>query len=198
MSPRSFTEEERSRIDQSLQEAAARLMRKVRLRNITVEDLTREAGISKGSFYSFYRTRESLLWTVVKSEERTLVGRIDDLAQGDGELKERITRAFTEVLLDSKSLLFLLSPQDIASVTQKLPAEVLIEDQANGKSLLLGLLSSFGLARDQGTVNMLQSMVHTLGFVASNEQEGASNSAPELLELLAHTFAGHLLQRGTA
>lgn len=194
MSPRSFTGEERSRIDQSLHEGAARLMRQMRIRNITVEDLAREAGIAKGSFYSFYRSREALLWAVIKAEEQALVERIGDLAREEGVLQTRIARAFTEVLLDRSSLLFLLSPQDIASITQKLPAEVLSEDRTAGSSLLMGLLAAFGIAQDQDTVNILQGMVHTLGFVASSEHPGAAEAAPELLALLADAFAVRLSQ----
>lgn len=194
MSPRSFTTEERSRIDSSLRGGAALLMRRMRIRNITVEDLAREAGIAKGSFYSFYRSREALLWTVIKAEEQAMAERLADLGREEGERQALIKRAFTEVLLDRDSLLFQLSPQDISSLTQKLPAEVLAGDNANGNTLLTGLLASFGLAQDQGTVNILQSMVHTLGFVASSENEVAAEAAPELLELLVDAFAARLSQ----
>lgn len=194
MSPRSFTTEERSRIDSSLRGGAALLMRRMRIRNITVEDLAREAGIAKGSFYSFYRSREALLWTVIKAEEQAMVERLADLGREEGERQALIKRAFTEVMLDRDGLLFQLSPQDISSLTQKLPAEVLAGDKANGNTLLTGLLASFGLAQDQGTVSILQSMVHTLGFVASSENELAAEAAPELLELLVDAFAARLSQ----
>ena len=166
----------------------------MRLRNITVEDLAQEAGIAKGSFYSFYHSREALLWAVVKAEEQALVARIEDLAREEGPLKTRIMRSFTEVLLDGNSLLFQLSPQDIASLTQRLPAEVLAEDSVNGDSIIKGLLASFRLKQDQDTVNILQSMVHTLGFVASTEQESAAKAAPEILALLVDAFAVRLLR----
>lgn len=192
MSPRSFTSDERALIDRSLRDTAARLMRTMRLRDITVDDIVRGAGIAKGTFYSFHRSREELLWAAVKDEERALVERIAVAATGEGEFTDRVRHVFADLLLDGDSLVFRLSPEDIAVLTRKLPAELLTEDSATGREVLLGLLSAFELPQDRHTVNLLQGMVHTLGFVAANEREGAAEAAPELLALLTDAFTARL------
>ena len=39
--------------------------------NFTIEEITKGANISKGSFYSFYNSGEELFWDIIKLEEQT-------------------------------------------------------------------------------------------------------------------------------
>lgn len=52
--PKTFSEQERSIIKKSMYSITSVLIRKKGLRQVTVEDVTKEANIAKGSFYSFY------------------------------------------------------------------------------------------------------------------------------------------------
>ncbi|MFW5696016.1 MAG: TetR/AcrR family transcriptional regulator [Alkalispirochaeta sp.] len=70
--PKQFGEEERRAIDGRLREVAAELFARGGTRGVSVEELASSAAISKGSFYSFYPTKEALLFSVVRDEERRL------------------------------------------------------------------------------------------------------------------------------
>ncbi|MFW6363170.1 MAG: TetR/AcrR family transcriptional regulator [Spirochaeta sp.] len=58
--PRRFSETEERQIDAQLREAARELMGRRGVRKTSIDDLASHAGISKGSFYRFYPSKEVL------------------------------------------------------------------------------------------------------------------------------------------
>ena len=65
--PKAFSEEERKRIRARLIAAGKRNINKVGVRLFSIDEITREASISKGSFYSFYPSREDFILSVFES-----------------------------------------------------------------------------------------------------------------------------------
>ncbi len=57
---RSFTEREKENIKRSLQETCKRSWTQSGYKKTSVDDLCRQAGISKGAFYLFYESKEAL------------------------------------------------------------------------------------------------------------------------------------------
>lgn len=93
--PKAFSEAERDRIRSKLIAAGKRLINKVGIRLLVVDDIAREAGISKGSFYSFYPSREEFILSVFKSWETEYRGLlIREVTEGEGTARERIERFF--------------------------------------------------------------------------------------------------------
>ena len=58
---KAFTEQEREKIRQRLQEEGLRQFKEKGLKKVSVRELTRAAGIAQGGFYSFYNSKEDLL-----------------------------------------------------------------------------------------------------------------------------------------
>jgi AcrR family transcriptional regulator len=67
--PRPFSPDERSQIAQRLREAGRSAFAARGLRRVTVDDLARAAGISKGAFYLFFDSKEALLLDVLQRFE---------------------------------------------------------------------------------------------------------------------------------
>ena len=60
-----------------------RLVSRVGIRRTTIEDLARAAGISKGAFYGFYDSKESLFLALVDAFELQEHAEIEDAVQAD-------------------------------------------------------------------------------------------------------------------
>lgn len=72
--PIAFTQEERTAIYNKLMEGARVLVKKQPARKITVGQLTRYAGISKGAFYLFFDSKELLFYTLLRQLHKELYG----------------------------------------------------------------------------------------------------------------------------
>ncbi len=70
--PRAFTEPKKSRIREALIKEGERLFGSHGLRRVTVEAIAAAAGIAKGSFYSFFESKEVLYHEIFLRQERRL------------------------------------------------------------------------------------------------------------------------------
>jgi AcrR family transcriptional regulator len=65
--PRGFTAAERSRIIDLLRQEGERLFVQYGLKKVTVENLAQAAHIAKGSFYTFYESKEELYMDILEN-----------------------------------------------------------------------------------------------------------------------------------
>ena len=80
---------------QSSLAAGKRILNAAGIRLLVVDDVAREAGISKGSFYSFYPSREEFILSIFESWETEYRGAlIKEVTSGTGTPRERIERFF--------------------------------------------------------------------------------------------------------
>lgn len=103
MSPKAFTEDERTIVKGQLIEAAKGFLATTGIKKTSVEELCRAAGISKGAFYLFYDSKEIVFLDALESIQRqihqTIIGemqRQSDKKQGFITVVSLMYRQFTE------------------------------------------------------------------------------------------------------
>jgi len=74
--PKGFTIEEKKIIKNNLIEKGAEFFGIYGLKKTNVEDITNAAGIAKGSFYSFYNSKEELFLDVLTQAEEKMIKKI--------------------------------------------------------------------------------------------------------------------------
>lgn len=94
--PAGFSEREREAIRKRLRAAALDALARGGLGAASVADLAKAADIAKGSFYSFYPTKEHLFLEALESIEDRYRERFADAAAGPGSPAKRLERAFAE------------------------------------------------------------------------------------------------------
>ncbi len=73
----SFTDQEKTSIIKALRQAAGRRAATVGFRKTTVDELARDAGISKGAFYKFYPSKEHLFLDMLEEWRRGIYARAE-------------------------------------------------------------------------------------------------------------------------
>ncbi|MGA2975064.1 MAG: TetR/AcrR family transcriptional regulator [Spirochaetia bacterium] len=137
--PKAFSTTERDRIKARLIAAGKRLINTVGLRHLVVDDIARETGISKGSFYSFYPSREEFILSVFESWESEYRGAlIREVTQGKGTPRERIERFFLGAfeILEREPGLARLGMREIQTIIERLPPERIEAHQAADNRVL--------------------------------------------------------------
>lgn len=165
--PRAFTEAERERIKGKLIAAGKRLINKAGLRHFVVDEAAREAGISKGSFYSFFPSREDFILSVLESWESEYRGAlIRGITEGGGTPRERIEKFFLGAfqILEHEPGLARLRATEIQAVIDRLPPERIEAHQAMDNRVLketFGGWISQGLA-PRGLLDALRGLIPAL------------------------------------
>ena len=140
---RAFSEEEKTKIKESLLDAAQDLISRQGVQKTTVDEIVDACHIAKGSFYAFYKTKELLFWDVIlrwHSElEDTMFGRMQKITQITEEnLSDFIYDAY--MLCFDCGLGYVITNGDIEYLIRKLPSEVVDAHIANEDDRLIKLL----------------------------------------------------------
>ncbi|HHO49704.1 MAG TPA: TetR/AcrR family transcriptional regulator [Deltaproteobacteria bacterium] len=154
MSPRAFTDEERTHTRARLRAAAIEQVSSVGFRHTTVAELARVAGISKGSFYAFYPSKEALFVELLLEEEATMRSEVTALAGADGPPEQvlgAILRRVLAAVTEHPLLRVLADPEESAALFRHLPpgavAEAKIDDDQWFRELFGGLADRGIVAR---------------------------------------------------
>ena len=191
---RAFTDRERSELRQAMLELASGLLREKRLKQIAVEDITRVLGIAKGSFYSFFPSKEALFWAAIKGEERALVERIAQVAEQARPLEDKLSYIFGEMFLDRGNIIFYLTEEDLAAIVAKLPDAVVEADREAGQAVIRRLLRLCGLSSQPHHVDRLMAMLHTLQYVAASPYIQLDETRESTLRILVEAFSKQLVR----
>jgi AcrR family transcriptional regulator len=192
--PKAFSETERARIKAKLIAAGKRLINQAGLRHLVVDDVAREGGISKGSFYSFYPSREEFILSVFESWEAEYRGAlIREVVEGKGTARERIERFFlgTFNILEREPGLAHIGMKEIQTVIERLPPERIQAHQAADNRVLeetFGRLVAQGLLTPE-IVAAFRGLVPAMFSIAMHKGDFPSGSYQPAVKLIAEALA---------
>lgn len=141
---KAFSEKERTQIRERLKETAIICLEKGSIRTLSVDALSKEAGISKGAFYIFYNSKEELFFDVItECHEKAEALLTEQLSipgiKGPIELTRILVATFHAI--DSSFLPKLLAGRELELLMRKLPNEVIENHQTNDASFLARICS---------------------------------------------------------
>ncbi len=125
-----FNENEKNIIKSKLNIAAQECLGKYGVRKTTVDQLTEMAGISKGSFYKFYPSKEILFFNVLENYQNSIIEEV--ILQFD-RMNIVTPEKFTEVIYDlfqnvRKSFMMnIIEKQEFEYLIRKLPEDLILE-----------------------------------------------------------------------
>ncbi len=191
---KAFSEQERELIRKRLLEQAYRLFSTFGTQKTNIEEIVKATGISKGAFYGFYSSKESLFMEVIEQAENRVRQQI--LAVIDLPGKSARARLFAVLkkafsLFREIPILQFVTGSDYAIIFRRIPAKKLQEHLANDRAFLNEL---FTRCRSAGipiqiTPEQMVGLLYPLALSIMHEDEldqaGISNNIDPLLELVA-------------
>lgn len=127
---KSFTDKEKENIKADLMSVAADCLKQYGIKKTTVDEIVNRCHISKGSFYSFYDSKELLFWDVfLKFHDdihNTLFSKLKNAGKITSECLTEIIYDCFKMCYDTGLEKFLLSGE-IELLYRKLPPEILAE-----------------------------------------------------------------------
>jgi len=131
---KSFSSAERAAIRQRLFAVGLARFSRQGIRGVRVDDLCKDVGIAKGSFYSFFPSKEELFMAIArKRDEKHKADMRQYLAPAGGAPKERAAGFFDLVMgkIQSDPMLHVVTDfGDLEYLLRKIPPELLAEINA--------------------------------------------------------------------
>ena len=199
--PRAFNDRERERIKEKLLAAGRAAINRAGVRQLAIDDVAREAGISKGSFYSFYPSREDFILSVLESWEAEYRGElVRGITEGGGSFRQRLERFFLGALeiFEREPGLARLGINEIRAITDRLPPERIAAHQAADNRVME---EAFGRWADDGLLpaDVLEAfwgLVPALFSIAVHREDFARGTYRPAVKLIAEALALRLTHAG--
>jgi AcrR family transcriptional regulator len=142
--PKAFSDQEKEIIGNRLLENGHRLFSAFGLKKTSVEEIALASGISKGSFYSFYGSKEALFMDVVERVEIDIRQQILAVVDQPGpsaraRLFAVLKKAFS-LFLESSILQF-FTGSDFDQLFRRIPADKIQKHFANDMLFIQGLVA---------------------------------------------------------
>lgn len=196
--PKPLTPEEKTAIINKMYRKGIQLIRIKKLKSITVEDITSAAGLAKGTFYVYYKSKEEFLFQLIKRFETELMQNIVMAAKGEGELKTKVTYIFKHIYLASDSIAFSLTPEDVEWLLHKLPdkADPERDKSQNNSALILGAL---GISSEKCKSTTIHYLADCLLHIASSELVYYDKAGKEeAMDIMVNTIADYICRLADA
>jgi len=98
--PKRFTDEEKAKISQLLLYVGIDMFNKFGLKHVTVDQLAKCVGISKGAFYQFFESKEALYDSCLLSIQERIDDDIYAIVQTNGRQPDRIMKLVFRYVLE--------------------------------------------------------------------------------------------------
>lgn len=190
--PKIVSDHEREMVRKAMYVKGTELIRKKGLKRVTVEDITNAVQIGKGSFYSYYRCKEELLYQIIKKCESNMFERVEAIMSENIEVKEKLIKALKEIYLAEDSIVFFVSPSDIEYLLRKLPAEAADWEAAKSKDYFSKTLSLCGIDKSECDFDVLSYLMNALHFIGSVDAPLEEQGRKKALDILVHSIADYM------
>ena len=194
--PKTFSNHEREAIKTAMRNTMLELLKKKSIRQITVDDIAKGANIAKGSFYSFYKTREEFLWEIMKMNERAMYDKVAQILSGDMVDKRATANRLFTAYLSMSSVLFYISDADYEYIVRKIPPEKLQESRTDGENVYAMVLSHFGHEPSMFNIEVLAHLLATVRISLGSDISSSDEVRNKALELLIGFIADYLSEGG--
>ena len=181
-----FTDEQNEQIRKDLIRAARRCGITIGMRKTSVEQLTNSVGISKGSFYKFFDSKELLFFAVLEDIHTECFAAAQKSLQENTALlpTDRAAAAILAAcrwLSETKAFVFI--EQDADFLLHRLPEEVKTAHYHDDETHIRALLEAGGLLQPKGGMALAAATVRGLILTVSH-QDQIGALYPQVLETL--------------
>ena len=190
-----FTDEQNEQIRNDLIREARRCGITIGMRKTSVEQLTEAVGISKGSFYKFFDSKELLFFAVLEDIHTECFAAAQKSLQENATLlpADRTTAAILAAcrwLSETKAFVFIENDADF--LLHRLPEEVKTAHYHDDETHIRLLLEKYGLVPRRG-ISLAAATVRGLILTVSHKEQ-IGELYPQVLETLVYGACRELFE----
>jgi len=188
--PKIISDYERKRTQEAIIRHTKQLIiAKKGIKDITVDDIVRSVGMGKGSFYSYFKSKEECLYHVVESTVYDVYVQIELIKQENLPTKEKAIKFLQKVYLADDRVGFYINTTDIEALFRKLPPEYAdLEQKFIGEGLIADIMGFMDLSKAQAEAFF--TLLQCIEFVFLSD---VSNDAKqEVIDSLVKTISEYV------
>lgn len=195
---RAFSKTEKERVIIALKKAAESSILRYGIRKTSIDELVKEAGIAKGSFYAFYPSKEILFFDVINgchnNIQNLIVERVKQLGYDFTalDIAELLFESYKQ--FDNPIFVRLFSGGEMEYLMRKLPDDIVTAHQQQDDIALKLLLEHLAID-DELTVNRLSAALRATFLTILHKREIGEEYFDDVLKTLLEGICIKYIQR---
>ena len=191
-----FTDEEKEIIRKKLQKAAKECLQRYGVRKTTVDQMVAMVDISKGSFYSFYSSKEMLFFRVLEEYQIDIMNRLEEQLEQENQIN---ANQFVQLLYDfyqdfRYSFVFtIFKNHEIELLIRKLPKEVITTHHLLDDRMVEKIVSRINI-RKTVSVEIVSALFRTIAMSILHIEEIGKKQFDTILKLLIQGIVGQIIE----
>lgn len=195
---RAFSKTEKERVIIALKKAAESSILRYGIRKTSIDELVKEAGIAKGSFYAFYPSKEVLFFDVINGYHNNIQNLIVERVKQLGydftalDIAELLFESYKQ--FDNPIFVRLFSGGEMEYLMRKLPDDIVTAHQQQDDIALKLLLEHLAID-DELTVNRLSAALRAASLTIFHKREIGEEHFDDVLKTLLDGICTKYIQR---
>lgn len=190
-----FTQNEKELIRQKLMEHAKQAFSKAGIKKTSIEELTRHAGIAKGSFYIFFKSKEALYFEILMQEIADSIPFSDATAEKPGVSFNQLLKDFLHQAVDSMHtnpiIRLMLIPEEYSIVYRRITAD---SDNNAAADIITPLTALIKKWQCNGVIieseaTLLANVVKCLFLLTTHSEEIGNAIFPDVMDYMINMIA---------
>ena len=191
-----FTNEEKEVIRKKLHKAAKDCLQRYGVRKTTVDQMVAMSDISKGSFYSFYSSKEMLFFRVLEEYQIDIMNRLEEQLEQENQIN---ANQFVQLLYDfyqdfRYSFVFtIFKNHEMELLIRKLPKEVITTHHLLDDRMAEKIVSRINI-RETVSVEIVSALFRTIAMSILHIEEIGEKQFDTILKLLMQGIVGQIIE----
>ena len=198
--PKHFHEKERGIIHKHLIEEGKKCWQQYGVRRTNIEDVCKAVGISKGSFYSFFESKELFFMEILENSEKEIKESLMKvMLNQEGSEKERFIEAFTLAFEEAGKnpwlVNFMANREEYEYLMRKLPQNVVQKHIEGDEEDVEKLLEFMGVKERGVDIKTISAAIRGLFLLLLHEKELGEVPIERVMTVLLEGLAERIFGR---
>ena len=164
------------------------------VRDITVDDIVRSVGLGKGSFYSYFKSKEECLFRVLETAVVDVYEQIEAIKQYKISTREKVVKFLRDVYLADDRVNYYFNTADIQALFRKLPPEYAeMEQKFIGDGLINDIMEFMNINKVRAEAFFM--MLKCIEFAYFSDS--SKDAKDEVIDALVQTIADYVERHST-
>jgi AcrR family transcriptional regulator len=167
--PRALTDKEKCRQCRNLLEKGKGVVLSQGMRKISVDDITRAAGVAKGTFYQHFASKEMFLYELVWDFHKHIFAQAEQMLVNSGDLQANARRVIAGLFLMPEMAFFIQNEHEITGIFESVPDQTLRSAKQMELAMFEKLLRAAGINTDIVKPGVVHNYIHTLFLLKGSD-----------------------------
>ncbi|MBZ9618381.1 TetR/AcrR family transcriptional regulator [Clostridium estertheticum] len=189
--PPIFTLEKREEINNCMLQAGIKLIKEFSLRKLRVEQVTKESGIAKGTFYHFYESKELFIRDVLAYSKESILQYLNEMVEHKGGIDRDAFYKIFSTYQKEDSMIYFMTADDEAWLLEKMP-QYYAPDAVNEAEITKLLFSKMLGLRENVNPQVVANMMKIMALSIENRKLLHEKALTETIQLMVQSLCDYM------